>query len=119
MSPNQDKFFRNFAEFTSLREKAKEPRKNKQYKRCIDIYRTQLELSKKAPEIGIVDFLIFKQIALAHERIGQYAEAIKPYETAINLCHEFRRNENLANPDDFIRDIEVMNRKVELLRKKM
>lgn len=77
-----------------------------------------VKYAEKNPDLSIVTWLFMKHRANALEKQDLLEKAIQGFEDAIRGCEHYRATESLREPDDFLKDIGIMQRKIEQLKKK-
>jgi len=107
-----------FDQWIALREKSRLAGREKNYADVVEISKKIIELSRRAPFIGIVVFLFERDIADAYSKLGDTDAAIQYYRKAISSLHEYRATKRRDGPNSFLIDLEKMEKKVSKLEGK-
>jgi tetratricopeptide (TPR) repeat protein len=112
---DQNKFDR----WQELRKCLKERKRAKEYAQVIEAAEKIIDLDKKAPFIRIMTPLFHKEIGAACEKLGDLNKAIKNYQLAVDGFEEYRESNDLNKPDDWLKDIQSLSKKIERLQSKL
>ncbi|QEM82634.1 hypothetical protein [Halomonas binhaiensis] len=108
---DQNKFDR----WQELRKRLKECKRAKEYAQVIEVARTIIDLDKEAPFICIMTPLFYKEIGAAYEKLGDLSEAIRNYQISLNGFKKHRESNETNKPDDWLKDIHSLSKKIERL----
>lgn len=112
---DQNKFDR----WQELRRSLKECKREKEYAQVIEVAEKIIDLDKEAPFIRIMTPLFYKEIGVACEKLGDLNDAIKNYQLAEDGLKKYRESNELNKPDDWLKDIQSLSRKIERLQSKI
>ena len=101
-----------FQNWISLRAKFRSAKREKDHPAIIAIGMDVIALSERASFIGIVNALFEYDIAEAHIKSGDTLAAVKYYRRSLDSFQVFRSTKKLRNPDDFLSDIEKIQKKL-------
>ena len=105
----------NFNQWLELRNSHTTAKRNKDFQAVIDLSKKIIAHSIKAPEIRIMAALFHKDIADSYVRLNDTPSAIAACREAIASFKHYRATERLSKPDDFLSDIEKLQKKLEKL----
>lgn len=105
-----------FAQWIELRELFKQAKRNKDYQSVINTGLKIIELGERTPKLGIMFPLFEKDIADAHLKTGNAPLSIFYYQKAIESYKKYRATQKLRNPNDFLSDIEKIQKKLDKLK---
>ena len=105
-----------FNRWQKLRKNHKEAKRAKDHLAVIKIGADIIELAGRAPFIEIFEALFQKDMADAFVKLDDAPAAIVHYEHAIKLFEAHRAAGKLRNPDDFLTDIEKLQKKLAKLK---
>ena len=103
---------KHFEQWLKLRDCHRFAKREKDYRKVINTGKDILKLSKKSPEIRIVDALFLHDIADAHIKLGNKQFAIKYLKEAIRAFEIYRATSRLRSSDDFLIDVERLKKKL-------
>ncbi|WP_277811968.1 hypothetical protein [Chromohalobacter canadensis] len=112
---DQNKFDR----WQELRKSLKEYKRVKEYAQVVEVARTIIDLDKEAPFIRIMTPLFYKEIGAACEKLGNLSDAIRNYQIAMDGFKKYREPNDLNKPDDWLKDIQSLSKKIERLQSKL
>jgi hypothetical protein len=107
----------NFQLWITLRNDFRKAKKEKNYKDIIYYANKIIELDRKEKSIGIMVSIFLKDIGDAEYKLMNVAESIKYFELAIKSFQEYRATHKLNKPDDFLKDIQVVENKIKKVLK--
>lgn len=102
-----------FNQWQELREQYRQCKKNKDYSNVIHYCEQIIELDKKAKFIEIMVPLFEKDTGDAYLKCGNRHMARKHFILAVNGFKEYRKNNALSSPDDWLKDIERLQKKID------
>jgi hypothetical protein len=105
-----------FDQWLRLREKFKSLKKQKRYDDYIATGQEIIELARRAKFLGIMVPLFQYDLAKANEMLGKPDEAERYYAEARKGLVRIRQEERLAHPDDWLAEIERIDRAVQKIR---
>ncbi|MCK4881879.1 MAG: hypothetical protein KAS92_02515 [Candidatus Omnitrophica bacterium] len=105
-----------FNAWLKLREAFRNAKKDKNYNNIIQIGLDILKLDKTAKFIGIMTPLFNKDIANSYLKINDNENALKYYKLSLNGFIEYRKNNTLNKPTDWLKDIEILEKKINKLK---
>ena len=103
---------REFDQWLTLRGEFRAAKAAKQYRRIIDLVSEILILDAKAKFISIMVPLFYRDAGLASLHLGEKENAIKYLILARDSFLEYRRVEVLNSPEDFLKDIASIEKKL-------
>ncbi len=109
-------FEKQFAQWLKLRGHFKQVKRNKDYQSVIDTGLKIIDLGKRTPKLGIMTALFERDIAEAYMKLGNASQAIVYFEKAIKSFKKYRTSQKLRDPNDFISDIETIQKKLNKLK---
>ena len=101
-----------FSRWISLRGKFRSAKREKDYCAIISTCNEILELNERARFIGIMKALFEYEIAEAHKKLDDTKLAIKYYKLAVKSFEVYRSEKPLNKPDDFLSDIQKIQKKL-------
>ena len=104
-----------FSRWQTLRKELKQYKRAKEYKNIIDTAKEIIEISKRAESIKIMEPLFYKEIGMAHEKMGEKNEAIENYRLAAEGFAAHRKFNEVNKSDDFLKDIQSLEKKIRKL----
>lgn len=108
-----------FDRWQELRNNLKEYKQDKDYAKVFEVAGNIIDLDKEAPFIRIMTPLFYKEIGAACEKLGDLNNAIENYQLAVDGFTKYRESNDLNKPDDWLKDINSLNKKIERLRSKL
>lgn len=105
-----------FNQWQELRKQFKEAKRSKNYDQIIKLSKEIIELDKIAKFICIMTPIFYKEIGAAYEKLGDPASAVVNYRQARDGFVEYRKFSDLNKPDDWLKDIHVIEKKIEKMR---
>ncbi len=115
-SMNDQSFEKQSAQWLKLREHFQQVKRNKDYQSVIDTGLKIIDLDKRTPELGIMTALFERDIAEAYMKLGDTSKSIVYFEKAIESFKKYRASQKLHDPDDFLSDIETIQKKLNKLK---
>lgn len=112
---DQNKFDR----WQELRKSFRECKRAKEYVQVVEVAGKIIDLDKKAPFIRIMTPLFYKEIGAACEKLGDLKEAIKNYQLAVDGFKKYRESNELNKPEDWLKDVQSLSKKIERLKSKL
>lgn len=112
---DQNKFNR----WQELRKILKECKREKEYSQVIEVAGKIMDLDKEAPFIRIMTPLFYKEIGAACEKLGDLNGAIRNYQLAVDGFNKYRESSELNKPDDWLKDVQSLTKKIERLQSKL
>lgn len=106
-----------FDHWQALRSSFKEAKKEKDFEKVIRICKEIITLDAEAAFICIMKPLFYKEIGSAYLKLDNKELAANNLETARDEFINYRKTNPLNKPDDWLKDIEALNKKIEKLRK--
>jgi tetratricopeptide (TPR) repeat protein len=104
-----------FLEWTLLREKFREAKRDKNYQQIIDTCHSIIKLDERARFIEIMTPLFYKDAGRAYLKLGEKQKALHHFQTAKSQFIEYRHNHKLSHPDDWLRDINFIEKTIQKL----
>ncbi len=101
-----------FNKWITLREQYRYSKKDKDYNTIISISEQIIELDKTAKFIKIMVPLFHKDIGEANMKKGNTEEGKKSFQLAVDGFKQYRNDNRLNKPDDWLKDIEKLERKI-------
>lgn len=108
-----------FDRWHELRKSLKEYKRAKDYGQVIEVAGKIIDLDKEAPFIRIMTPLFYKEIGAACEKLGDLSNAIENYQLVLVGLTKYREFNDLNKPDDCLKDIQSMSKKIERLQSKL
>lgn len=108
-----------FDRWQELRKALKEQKRAKEYAQVIEIAGKIIDLDKEAKFIKIMTPLFYKEIGAAYEKLGELDKAIKNYKLAVEGFSRYRESKDLNKPDDWLKDIQSIDKKIDRLQAKL
>jgi hypothetical protein len=105
-----------FDEWLSLREQFRDAKRNKEYVKTIDLCMAILALNKRAKFIRVMTPLFHKEIGNAYLRLTDYPNALRHLQNAKDDFVEYRKNNELRHPDDWLKDISSLERRIRKIK---
>lgn len=105
-----------FAQWNELRGHFKRAKSNKDYQSVINTGLKIIELGESVPKLGIMTALFERDTADAYLKTGNISLATLYYEKAVKSFEKYRVTQRLHNPDDFLSDIEAVQKKLNKLK---
>ena len=105
-----------FNKWNNLRDLLRTAKSDKDYHSIIEICTKILELSHSNKWIGILDGLFYKELGNAYLKIGENQNAITNFLKAKDFFILYRKNNKLSKPDDWLKDIELLEKKIEKIQ---
>jgi len=109
---DQNKFDR----WQELHKSLKECKRAKEYAQVVEVAGKIIDLDKEAPFIRIMSPIFYKEIGTACEKLGDLSEAIRNYQLAVNGFKQCRESNK---PDDWLKDVQSLSKKIERLQSKL
>lgn len=106
-----------FNEWQTLQSTLKAAKKEKNLAKVIDICDEIITLDKQAPFIQIMTPLFHKEKGTAWLKLGNENEALKSFELSKAGFIEYRKKNQLSTPDDWLKDIAALEKKIAKLSK--
>ena len=107
-----------FEQWLSLRETLKVEKRDKNYSQIIKVSLQILDLDRKAKFIGIMVPIFLKEIGNAYLKLGNVSSAIEYLQLAKDGLAKYRATEKLSHPDDWLKDINSLEKNILKLRSK-
>ena len=101
-----------FDQWQELRKTLKEVKRLKDYQRVVEICNKIIVLDSSAKFIQIMTPLFFKEMGAAYEKLGEKENAREAYESARDGFMEHRKHNSLRSPDDWLKDIQSLEKKI-------
>jgi hypothetical protein len=101
-----------FDQWQELRKALKEAKRSKEYQRVVEICNKIIALDSSAGFIQIMTPLFFKEMGAAYEKLCERENAREAYKSACDGFMEHRKHNNLHSPDDWLKDIQSLERKI-------
>ena len=101
-----------FDKWLALREKFSIYKKNKDWIKLISVCDEIIRLDEEAKFIGIMVPLFYKDIAYAHEKLGEISNALNYYQLAKDGLLKYRSEKPLSKPDDWLDIIRIIDKKI-------
>jgi hypothetical protein len=108
-----------FDEWLSLRKQLAEAKHSKNHENIIKLCLAILSLNDRAKFIKIMTPLFYKEIANSYLKLNDYANALHYLETARDDFIAYRQNNNLDNPDDWLKDINTLEKDIDKIISKI
>lgn len=102
----------------ALREEFRAAKRAKDWERVVAACDAILQHSAANRKLSIVDWLFAKDRAVALARMNRHQEAIDWYRRAIAGCKKYRATQRLREPDDFLKHVEMMEKRIASLSRK-
>ena len=99
-----------FDEWLSLRKRIADAKRDKDYGKVVELGMAVLSLDKRAKFIGVMTPLFHKEIGNAYLKLKDYANAIRYLEIAQDDFVEYRRENKLRHPDDWLKDVNSLEK---------
>tara|TARA_R110001583_G_scaffold180944_1_gene338113 strand:- start:97 stop:435 length:339 start_codon:yes stop_codon:yes gene_type:complete len=106
-----------FNEWQNLRVTLKEAKKEKDFKKIVNICEDIIAIDKEAPFIQIMAPLFYKEKGIAYLKLGDHESALSSFELSQSGFINYRSNNELSSPDDWLKDISTLEKKINKLRK--
>lgn len=104
-----------FNQWQELRKQFKDAKLNKNLDQVIKLSKEIVELDQTAKFICIMTPLFYKEIGSAYEKLGDPTNAVESYRQARDGFVEYRKSNELNKPDDWLKDIQMLDKKIEKL----
>jgi hypothetical protein len=104
-----------FQEWIKLRESFKANKRQKNWGSVINICEEIIQLDSKAKFIHIMTPLFYKELANAYEKINDIDNSLRFYEISRGLFIDYRSNNKLKNPNDWIDEITKIEKRMDAL----
>ena len=101
-----------FEEFIALRDNFRKAKRNKNYVQLIELCMAIIALHERAKFIGIMTPIFHKEIGNAYLKLNNYPNALHSLQLARKKYIEYRQNNNLKNPNDWLDDINALDKKI-------
>jgi tetratricopeptide (TPR) repeat protein len=101
-----------FDQWQELRKTLKEAKRSKAYERVVELCNKIIGLDKSARFIQIMTPLFFKEMGVAYSKLGENENALEAYKSARDGFMEYRKHNNLHSPDDWLKDIQSLDKKI-------
>lgn len=101
-----------FQEWLVLREKYRAFKREKDWEGLIAVCQLIIELDSEAKFISIMTPLFYKDMAKAFQKLGQNNQALKYYQMAKERFLKYRAENKLNQPDDWLKDISIIEKKI-------
>jgi hypothetical protein len=101
-----------FEEWLSLREQFQDAKRSKNYDQTIKVGLSILSFEKTAKFIGIMTPLFHRDLGNAYLKNDNTVKALEHYRTAHFEFIEYRKTQKLSKPNDWLKDIETLNKKI-------
>lgn len=98
------------ARWNALRRQLREVTRAKDHAAVVDVCCEVLARSEAAPDLLIVGWLFDARAAKALAALELFPDAVARIERAIAGCERHRATEEMAKPDDWLRDLEHMKK---------
>ena len=108
-----------FDRWQELRKTLKEHKRAKDYEQVIEVAGKIIDLDNEAKFIQIMTPLFYKEIGTAREKLGEISKAIENYQLAVDGFIKYRESNILNKQDDWLKDIQSLNKKIERLQSKL
>lgn len=108
-----------FDRWQELRKSLNECKRAKEYSQIVEVAEKIIDLDKEAPFIRIMTPLFYKEIGAAFEKLGDLIEAIRNYQLAVNGFKQYRESNELNKPEDWLKDVQSLSKKIERLKSKL
>ena len=105
-----------FNKWNTFRELLRTAKSEKDYYSIIEICSRILELSQANKWIGILDGLFYKELGNAYLKIGENQNAVTYFVKAKDFFIQYRKNNKLSKPDDWLKDIELLEKKISKIK---
>ena len=102
-------------QWLKLREKFRAAKKSKDYSKVITYSLNIIDLSQKAPFIGIFVPSFEYDIAELYNKLGDKENALKYYEASKQSFISYRATNPLHKPDDYLSDIARIDKRIQKL----
>lgn len=103
---------RKFKQWLKYRTDLNEAKRNNAWESVILICNKIIEFDQHAKFINIFIPIIRKDKCKALGKVQRYKEAIEEYQTVINELRMFRLSEPLSSPNDWLDEIEKVNKEI-------
>lgn len=107
-----------FKKFNDLTTKLKNNKRNKSWLNVISICEEIIQLDSQARSKFILVGLFYKDTAKAYEKLGNIDNALKYYYLSKEGFLKYRKEHTLSNPDDWLHDIAIIDKKILKLTRK-
>jgi hypothetical protein len=104
-------------EFISLRNRVRDAKRAKQYSEVIVLCVAVLEIDNRARFLKILTPLFLKHIGDAYLKLQEQTKALEFFTLARDGYLNLRKTQKLNRPDDWLKDIEILEKKIEANRK--
>ncbi|RFA27313.1 hypothetical protein CAI21_14850 [Alkalilimnicola ehrlichii] len=101
-----------FDQWQELRKNLKEAKRSKAYEQVIGLCKEIIGLDRSAKFIQIMTPLFFKEMGAAYEKVGEEDSALEAYKAARDGFLKYREHNNLHSPDDWLKDIQALEKKI-------
>jgi len=106
-----------FNEWQALRAEFKVAKKEKNFNKVITVCDQILDLDKEASFIQIMTPLFYKEKGAAYLKLGDQLCGLNNFELSREGFIDYRNNNELNSPDDWLKDIATLENKISKLRK--
>ncbi|MBM7456859.1 hypothetical protein HNR62_002761 [Oceanisphaera litoralis] len=106
-----------FDHWQQLRKSLKEAKRAKNYERVVELCNEIISLDKSAKFIQIMTPLFFKEMGVAYEKAGEKENALEAYNNARTEFMAYRKHNNLHSPDSWLKDIQLLEKKIAKLER--
>lgn len=97
----------------------KEYKRVKDHNQVIEVASKIIALDKEAKFIRIMTPLFYKEIGTACENLGESDKAVENYRLAVEGFNRCRESNDLNKSDDWLKDTQSLNKKIERLLAKL
>jgi tetratricopeptide (TPR) repeat protein len=108
-----------FDRWLQLRALLKEAKKKKDYLEIINAAENIIQLDKVAKHIRIMTPIFYKEIGEAYYKLGNIERSYIFLQQSITGFKDYRLTHQLNKPDDWIKEITVLTRKVMKIEKEI
>lgn len=105
-----------FDEFRQLRDGFKESKRTKNHGEVIAMCLAILEIDKRAKFIQILSPLFHKELGNAYMSLKDFPKAAEHFQLAKEGYCEWRRSKGLNQPDDWLKDIGICDKRLAKLQ---
>lgn len=114
-----DSFLRRHKHWVSLHERIANAKRQRDWPQVVALATEAGEYARKNRDLSIVTWMLDKEAARAHEKLGDLPRALAAWERAAAGCKDYRARERLREPDDFLKDLTSMHKKIGTLKTKL
>ena len=108
-----------FNEWIILRTSFQEEKRQKNYVNVISIAEKIIQLDTIAKHIGIMVPIFYKEIGMAYYNLGNMKQSLLFYQQSIKGFENYRLTHKLNKPDDWLKEISIITKKIMLIQKKI